>query len=354
MKKITVLLVLSIATHAWAQEIRTDSAFKILINERFIDRHLTLQKGRLQVGFSGALSALSKDWSKNSSILFNPDDVVKAKTNLINFNLKYGIFNWVEFNLSTGYTSAEFGLRTTAIYNINLQNYKVQGMNDLHTGLTFHYPFKTNKIDLAFMCNLFLPIASYTAPEPIISSYKSVSNDVSVFQRIEKPGMGIKEYEMGAKGKIRGDCFSSNRWIQKSQILLSYSYRFNNRIATNNEWIQRFDNSQYYFFSKEYLLKYPNYSTMVSCLHFQALSWLALGVNYSSIKFSNGWNLLDNKYITALDTHTQFLGVEVWTNVTTHLAISQNFAVRINPPTANRLEMCFQFALIYSGFLCKP
>lgn len=165
---LTLILLAGFSLHA--QTLR-DS---ILVNERKIDRPLTLHKGQLQFITGYEISVISREYDNMSSSVSLADKGIASILHKYSFELNYGLIDFIQTSVALNF--ARRGQRHETLYlwttNPEAPAYEVTyfeeytGFEDIYLGGVFKVPFETKRVEITLSPGIYLPLFSNKPDTP--------------------------------------------------------------------------------------------------------------------------------------------------------------------------------------------
>ena len=212
MKFNLLIIAISVLSHlALAQISPGDS---LLVNERAIDRPLTLHAGQLRLTGAYGLTLLSRRYDLYGEAISLADEGVSSTKHRFLFDIKYGVNDFIQVNIANAYSGNVVRQRTQYIVPMEpdpvvshdiVTNHA--GIEDLYLGVDIRAPLKTRKVDVAVTLGARLPTASFepSAPE---HSFESTRRDGDLYHNFTyrynyTRGQGITVARAGTMIKYR-------------------------------------------------------------------------------------------------------------------------------------------------------
>jgi hypothetical protein len=306
-----------------------NDAIDILLNERVVDRPVTLHKGQLQTNAFYTYDFYTKSYDNNSvrSDLRDPG-IASAKYGYL-FNINYGILEHIQFTVGINYTSAthrsnvryiyisENGIRESEITEI-------KGFEDLFIGSILRLPLNLKIFDMGFSLGITLPTAKYRTerPEHQTESVAGFTNSyIFKYHNINPPGKGVPAYMIGIQGKFR---------TGKMAVNLYTAYWMSNKEATNIYWQYRIENNEFRYQSNEYNYMVDDLFTLTVHIDYQAFPWFDIFGEFSSENTFGGWSEQYGPRISNYETslNSLFIGFEI--QATPHIRLYQKAGLTIS------------------------
>ena len=305
----------------------------ILINERKIDRPLTLHKDQLQINPAYEISIISKEYDNSNNSIDLANDGTASVLHKYYFELNYGILDFLQASIALNYAKRGERHENQHVY-VQLNNepdfdityfddYK--GFEDFYLGTVIKLPLKTKKIEIALSPGIYIPLFSNNpkAPENSIS-FPSDSQPFTkiIYHNNHKIGNGSKAVIIGASTIVRpGNNFSI-------AAKLNYSWPISESETIN--WIHQLNGSAFVYEDLPY--KYLIGNTLDSEVDFayQAISWFNVSLSYYYKKTSSGWSEITGFRIENPESNLSLLSVgyeikatsKLWINEFMHVPVS--------------------------------
>lgn len=290
MKRIYFLFFLCLFFQSMAAQSLRDS---ILVNERKIDRPLTLHKGQLQISPAYQLSVITNKFDAGGSKIDLTKEAISSVMHKYLLEINYGLFDFLTLTLATFYgKQGERGETEKLIisldeaYLINsLSEYK--GFDDMYLGTNIKIPLKTRKFEFSLSSGVFLP---WTSNEPLQPEHtielQTIENPYSIinYQYKYKICRGVPVLKLGASTIIRpGNNLS---------LFAQFNYSAPLAEGENVAWIHQLVNDGFEYLKLPYKFLLGNVYDYKIGIGYQAISWFNVGVLYNGIGSSSGWNEL--------------------------------------------------------------
>ena len=262
----------------------------ILVNERKIDRPLTLHKGQLQFNPAYEISIISKEYDNNSNTIILADEGTASVLHKYYFELNYGILDFLQASIKLNYAKRGerhenhiITLSDTYLDVTYFDDYK--GFEDFYLGTVIKLPLKTKKIEIAVSPGIYIPLFSNNpeAPENTISFPSSGQPFTKIiYHNNHKTGNGSKALKIGASTIVRpGNDFSIS-------AELNYSWPISE--SESISWIHELNGSTFVYYAVPYKYLIGNTLDYKIDLAYQAISWFNVSLSWYYKKTSSGWS----------------------------------------------------------------
>ena len=298
----------------------------ILVNERKIDRPLTLHKDQLQINPAYEISIISKEYDTKNKIIDLADQGTASVLHKYYFELNYGILDFLQASIGLNYAKRGERHENQRIY-VQLNNepdfdityfddYK--GFEDFYFGTVIKLPFKTKKIEIALSPGIYIPLFSNNpkAPENSIS----FPSDGQPFTKIiyhnnHKIGNGSKAVQIGTAAIFRpGNDFSIS-------AALNYSWPISE--SETIKWIHQLNGSTFIYDCIPYKYLISNTLDYEVSLAYQAISWFNVSLSYYYRKTSSGWSEITGFRIENPESNLSLLSFAYEIKATSKLWINE-------------------------------
>jgi hypothetical protein len=310
----------------------------ILVNERKIDRPLTLHKGQLQFNPGYKISIISKEYDNNRNKIILADLGTASVLHKYYFELNYGILDLLQASISLNYAKRGERHETQDIYVLlnTLPDFEItyfddyRGFEDFCLGAVFKLPLKTKKIEIALSPGIYIPLFSNNpkAPENSIS----FPSDDQPFTKIiyynnHKTGNGSKAIKIGTSTIIRpGNDYSIS-------AKLNYSCPIS--ISETISWIHQLNGSDFVYEKIPYKYLIGNTLDYEVNFAYQAISWFNVSLSWYHKKISSGWSEITGFRIANPESELSLFSIGYEIKTTTKLWIDEF----INIPVSGRNQL---------------
>jgi len=298
----------------------------ILVNERKIDRPLTLHKGQLQVNPAYEISIISKEYDNNSNSINLSDEGTASVLHKYYFELNYGIFDFLQATIELNYAKRGERHEDQYIYVLlnNEPDFNItyfddyKGFEDLYSGAVIKLPLKAKKIEIALYPGIYLPLSSNNpeAPENSISFHSDGQPFTKIiYHNNHKTGNGSKALKIGASTIVRpGRDFSIS-------AKLNYSWPISESETIN--WINELNGASFVYDAISYKYLIGNTLDYKVDLAYQAISWFNVSLSYCNKKTTSGWSEITGFRIENPESKLSLLSIGYEIKATSNIWISQ-------------------------------
>jgi hypothetical protein len=298
----------------------------ILVNERKIDRPLTLHKGQLQFNPAYEISVISKEYDNNSNKIILADKGTASVLHKYYFELNYGILDFLQASITLNYAKRGESHENQLIY-VQLNNepdfdityfddYK--GFEDFYLGTVIKLPLKTKKIEIALSPGIYIPLFSNNpkAPENSIS-FPSDSQPFTkiIYHNNYKIGNGSKAIKIGTCAIVRP--------CNNFSISAKFNYSWPISESETISWIDELNGSTFVYKDIPYKYLISNALDYEVDLAYQAISWFNVSSSYYYKKTSSGWSEISGFRIENPESKLSLLSIGYEIKATSKLWISQ-------------------------------
>jgi hypothetical protein len=299
-----------------------NDATDILLNERVVDRPVSLHKSQLQTNAFYAYDFYTKSYDNSSARSNLRDQGIASARHGYLFNISYGILEHIQLTVGMNYTSST--QRSTVRYIYISENgireseiTETKGFEDLYIGSILRLPLNLRIFDMGISLGITLPTAKYRTehPEHQIESIAGFTNSfIFNYHNINPPGKGVPAYMIGIQGKFR---------TRKMAVNLRSDYRMSNMEATNTFWQYRIENNEYDYQSHEYNYMIDDLFRLAVHVDYQAFAWFDILGGFSSENTFGGWSEQYGPRISNYETslNSVFIGFEI--QATPHIRLYQ-------------------------------
>ncbi|UCH15762.1 MAG: hypothetical protein JSV22_07285 [Bacteroidales bacterium] len=327
-------------------------AIDVLLNERVVDRPVSLHKGQLQINSFYLFDLFTKSYDNNSVKSNLRDQGTASAMHNYLFNLNYGILEHIQFTIGMNYTSTT---RRThdKYYIISDDNYikeneitEIKGFEDIFIGSLVRLPFNINFFDIGISLGVNLPTAKYRAdrPEHKIESIPGYTNSFSInYHNIYPAGKGVPAILFGLQGKFR---------TSRMAVNLYSDYLMSGKEATNIYWQYRVENSSFHYQSEEYIYMPDNLFSLAINIDYQAFPWFDIFGGFYLENTFGGWNEKYGPRISNYETGLNFVFIGFEIQATPHVRFYQKAGQTISGKNTIG-PVSFQTGISYNLFPFK-
>ena len=285
MRKLLTCLLMVAVIPGWSQ-VSKDS---ILINERSIDRPLTLHKGQLRITGGYSLGIITKRFDDSGDVIRLSDEGLSSVRHTMLLELKYGVLDFIELQALLPYQSqtereqSSFIFGSPDVYTNELREYN--GMEDIFVGLNGRVPLKTKKIDIALLTGISLPTAKREPDKPTHEAFREDINGFEVlnvdYHYNYNQGNGVPVIQLGGWFKYRMPNMAfSAQVIHRHGLETGESY----------DWISQLDDDDNFEYQKDpYTFQLPDRLNGFVEVEYQPRPWLNLIATVSAFTATKGW-----------------------------------------------------------------
>jgi hypothetical protein len=306
---ITVILSISgILTFAQNKDSGQDKY--TLLTEPFNLRPLNMHKGQLQINTGYRLGVRTKSYNDaGQKISLDTDGTASVRHSFL-LNVKYGILDYIELGAEMNFYKQGVRGKTSNYFSgpdyiVTNELSEFNGFEDLHMHISVSLPFDIDNIDFALSGGLSLPTASHKPDQPdhtyIHHDFQSYTFN---YHYNYNNGLGVMTWDAAASLKLS---------LNKITLLASGSYKVPFEEGESCYWLDSFEEDRFDYEEISYSFLLPGYLTIISEIHYQAISWLDVFAGYDYQKSNGGWfERYENKYAEP-EVSTSYIsgGVEI-------------------------------------------
>jgi len=297
----------------------------ILVNERKIDRPLTLHKGQLQFNPAYEISIISKEYDNNGNNINLADKGTASVLHKYFFEFSYGILDFLQASITLNY--AQRGERhpnyllvvssTEPYFDITyFDDYK--GFEGLYLGTVTKLPLKTKKVEITFSPGFYIPVFSNNprAPENSIS-FPSGSQTFTkiIYHNNHMIGNGSKAIKIGTSAIVRP--------VIDFSISAKVNYSSPISESKSISWIHHLNGSTFIYDEIPYKYLIGNTLDYEINLAYQAISWFNVSLSWYHKKTSSGWSEITGFRIGSPESKLSLLAIGYEIKATGKLWINQ-------------------------------
>ncbi len=347
---IQVLLLPVISFHAQVNSSGQD-AIDILLNERVVDRPVSLHKGQLQTNAFYTFDFFTKSYDHNSSRSDLRDQGIASAMHGYLFNISYGILEHIQLTVGMNYISTSqrsnvkyLFISENAIHESEIT--EIKGFEDLFIGSLLRLPLNLTFFDIGISLGITLPTAKYRSehPEHQIESVAGFTNSfIFNYHNINPPGKGVPAFLIGIQGKFR---------TSKMAVNLRSDYWMSNKETTNIYWQYRIENNEFQYQSNEYNYMVDDMFSLAIHIDYQAFAWFDIFGGFSSENTFGGWSEQYGPRISnyEISLNSLFIGFEI--QATPHIRLYQKVGQSISGKST-LAPFSFQTGINYNLFPIK-
>lgn len=305
----------------------------ILVNERKIDRPLTLHKGQLQFNTGYEISVISKEYDNSGSTVSLADMGIASILHKYYFELNYGLLDFIQTSIALNY--ARRGQRHETLYlwttNSEVPDYEVTyfdeytGFEDIYLGGVFKVPFETDRIEITLSPGISLPLFSNKPEAPensIVLPTEAQPTTKIVYHSHQRMGNGSLAVKAGTTFLLRlpGNVNVSAR--------VNYSGPFS--VSKSIRWIHQLEGSDFIYDDIPYEYLLGNTWDYKADLTFPVISWFSATLSWSGRNTSEGWSEKTGYRIKNSDVRLSVLSVGYEIIASGRLWISESMNIPIS------------------------
>jgi len=267
----------------------------ILVNERKIDRPLTLHKGQLQFTPGYEISVISKEYDAESEIVNLSDQGTASVQHKYYLELNYGILDFLQASIALNYARRFERHETQQIFiylndipDIEITTFDdYKGFEDICMGAVIRLPLKTRIFEFSLSPGFLMPLFSNNPGPPENSiSLPSVEQPYTkiTYRNNHKAGNGSKSIKIGASSIIRP--------LRDFSISARLNYAWPVSESETVRWIHQLDGSTFVYDDIPYKYLSGNMLDYEVNLSYQAISWFNVTLSWYSRRTWSGWSEL--------------------------------------------------------------
>lgn len=328
MKKLTISVIIFLAGQMVFAQIYPDS---ILVNERKIDRPITLHKGQFQFNPAYEISILSKSYDKDGNKQNLAELGSASVLHRYLFEINYGILDFIQASFDINYSkrgerTENFMLYSTVeepFYDISYFN-DYKGFEEFYLGLKSKLPIKSEKFEFGSYLGISLPLSKNKHPEPnhsITLPTPELPYTKLNYHYNHKMGYKTAVFNFGLQTIFRTGKNIGFRAELDYQAPLSES--------EDVLWTHRINGTDFDYQKKYYNYLISNKLYYQFSIEYQAISWFNTALSFSKSKSTKGWSEITGLRIENNETKLSVLTIDYEIKVTGQLWLSQslNFPV---------------------------
>jgi len=276
------LLLMSITAYA---QTGNDS---ILLNERKIDRPLTLHKGQLQFNTAYEFSIISQEYDNNNKSINRADMGTASIMHKYSLELNYGLLDFLQITVDLNYTKRGERKETRQLYSPDYEiNYfdDYKGFEDLFIGTVLKLPLKSKKFELALSPGIYVPLFS-NRPEAPEHNISLIDGDLPIIRIVyynnHKIATETAAIKIGASSIFR----ASKDFSVSAKLNYSWPVSESESII----WINQLNGSSFIYYDIPYRFLIDNTLDYEVTLAYQAISWFNISLSYFHKNKSSGWS----------------------------------------------------------------
>lgn len=262
----------------------------VLLNERTMDRPITLHGGQMRItgGYTLGINTLQYDASGAAIDLSSSG--FSYLSNSLSGEIKYGVNDFIQVTASIAQSSQAVRSQTTYVIasptlEINSMNIS-DGWKDVFLALDFRAPFRTRKMDWLVSAGAFVPTAASRPDVPTHSIAPSTINNTVVstavsYQYYKALGYGVPALQLGTLFKYR---------FANSAISVGASYLKPTGEVMTSYWLSQYTGGSFEYREVPYNYKSPDELGFGGEFEYQLYPWFDLLANVSYKATSNGYS----------------------------------------------------------------
>lgn len=265
----------------------------ILVNERKIDRPLTLHKGQLQFNTGYEISVISKEYDNTGSSISLADKGIASILHKYYFELNYGLLDYIQTLVAINY--ARRGQRHETLYlwttSYEAPDYEVTyfeeytGFEDIYLGGVFKIPFETDRIEITLSPGISLPLFSNKPDKPensiVLPTEEHPTTDI-LYHNHQRMGNGSLAVKAGTSFLLRLP------WNINVSARVNYSGPISE--SKSIRWVHQLDGSDFIYDDIPYNYLLGNTWDYKADLTFPVISWFSAIISWSGRHTSEGWS----------------------------------------------------------------
>ena len=267
-----------------------------LLTERYVDRPLAMHKGQFQIASGYQFSIINQKYDQDGNKIDLTIDGSVSAQHKLPFTVKYGLFEFLQFSISTSYASMGIRSQSRDVISddselfINELN-KYIGFYDLYAGTDLTIPIKLHLINWVITAGVSLPVFNYEPDKPG-HSFTPFDTQTGLallnYKYNHKNATGIPDALFGSAVKIRTKKFSFTGLVEYSAALKDgESYDWNFRWITNEFEYEK----ETYQFNTGKLLNIAGEAA------WQAIDWFVLKGSITHFHQGNGWSNITGRKV---------------------------------------------------------
>ena len=308
MEKYILLISIVLISYLTSAQLNKDS---ILMNERTIDRPLTLHKGQVQINSAYDISILSKKFDADGNKLDLETQGTASVLHKYLFEFNYGILDFLQASIAINYNKRGERKENTIIYSYETEPYldisyfdEYKGFEDIYVGMIIKLPLKSDKFEFAIAPGIYLPLFSIEPKEPEHTiTYPSVDQPFTKinYHNHHKFGNGAMAVKLGALTKIKAS----------NDISISAQFNYTAPLSESESvfWIYQLDGSSFVYEKIPYKYLISNKLDYEINLGYQAISWFNVSLAYKARQHTAGWSEETSLRIGNLETKLSLISI---------------------------------------------
>ncbi len=308
----------------WGYPVAAQTEPEVLLNERLIDRPLNMHKNQMQISLGYGLRYETRFYDDEGLLLNLEEEGKSILTHHYMFDLRYGLFSFMELSLRTGFLNKNESMRQVIKYGIyDLVSYagntETRGFDDLNLGVSLSLPFLPEFAGFSVHGGMSIPLRGDDPVQPeheLTFPYEIPGAYDIYYQFRENPGQGVPCSNLGAGMRL---AFPNMALISRVHYFFPLKegtgYTWHSRIVGNRF---EYENEPYAFLPRRYL----NYSVTGI---YQLFPWFAADLTIRGKQGKGGWQEITGQMYSLPAINSLHAGAGFEIMVTPMLRISQSF-----------------------------
>lgn len=280
------------------------------------------------------MSIISRRFDRDGNVIRLRDEGLSSIRHRFNFDLKYGISDFVQLTLGLAHSSNVVREQTRYVFPLPPEPVVVlnvtreyTGVEDLYAGVDLRAPLNTRKVDVAVTLGVSLPLAAFEPPEPD-HSFETVQDESGNTNRFNyhytyPTGRGVTVAHLGGIVKYR-----LAKWAFSARV----DYRHGMDDGSNYEWRHQMNEEGDFEYRKDpFTYRLPDSFSYRAEAEYQPLPWFNLFADVSMLTSYRGWT-------------ARFEDVRVGTAEDLFVSIDPGFEIIITPRLWLRERLSFALA----------
>lgn len=257
-----------------------------LLTEPFNLRPLNMHKGQWQINTGYSLGVRTKTYdSAGEKISLDTDGTASVKHSFM-FNIKYGILEYLEVGAGMNFYKQGIRGKTSNYFSgldyiVTNELSEYNGFEDLHLHASLSLPLDIDLIDFAVEGGLSLPTARHEPDKPshtfIYYEYQSYTFN---YHYNYNNGLGVKTWDITASLKLS---------LNNISLIATGSYNVPFEEGESCYWDESFETDRFEYEKIPYSYLTPEYLSVSSEIHYQAIAWLDVFAGYDYRRSNGGW-----------------------------------------------------------------
>lgn len=319
MKKLLGPLLLTLSTSLVAQPVK-DSVW---MNERSIDRPLTLHRGQFRIEGGYGLSAITKRYDEEGELIKLRDEGLSYVRHNWYVDFRYGIFENLTIQVATNYKRQSQRIEEvimtdasgiTRLFEIQKKN----GIDDLLIALSGRAPFTSKALDLIVVGGAYIPIGDDRQGKPEHTIIEEAGYRDITYRYNLAWGSNAIIATMGGQLKYRAG---------NSAYTASVLYDYPLSESTGVTWSHQLIGNEFEYASEKYKYHLPGIIHVVVEFERQLAPWFDLSLMARGSISSGGWD--------------ESTGLKVTQSKTEVFAFNPGYEILITPKIWLRQRLSF-------------